>query len=528
MDGKSRVFEALSVGGERIERLGGNREIRALADADTVVTELAGRSLLPGFVDAHGHFPGSAITLLAADLNSPPMGEITGITELQDALRTQLQDRAAGAWLLGTGYDDTLLAEQRHPSRMELDSVSTDHPIYIMHVSGHMGVANSRALAIAGITADSEDPPGGVIVRRPGSREPLGLLEEAAHEPLAALVLDFSLLDGVKMAMAASDEYVSEGITTAQSGGVEAGLAQGLAALSRAGLIVPRLVLFGWYDELGEQWLSGEFDPAAVDSDRLSMAAVKIVADGSIQGYTGYLQLPYHRAFKGDPEYRGYPAMPAEELAREVARYHNADIQLAIHGNGDAAIDDILDAFGQAQAESPQADPRLILIHAQMAREDQLLRMKELGVTPSFFSAHTYYWGDRHRDIFMGPQRAARMSPTRSAQDIGLRYSVHLDTPVTPMQPLQLLWSTVNRVSTSGAVIGPQQRISPMMALRAMTIDAAWQVFQEDRIGSLEPGKLADLVILSGDPLSEQEDIRRLKVLETVIGGVSVYRRTPE
>ena len=528
MDAENRVFEALSVRGERIERLGGNREIRALADADTVVTELAGRSLLPGFVDAHGHFPGSAIILLGADLNSPPMGEITGIAELQDALRTRLQGRAAGAWLLGIGYDDTLLAEQRHPSRTELDAVSIDHPIYIMHVSGHMGVANSRALVMAGITADSEDPPGGVIVRQPGSREPLGLLEEAAHEPLAALVLDFSLLDGVKMAMAASDEYVSEGITTAQSGGVEAGLAQGLAALSRAGLIVPRLVLFGWYDQLGEQWLSGEFDPAAMASDRLSMAAVKIVADGSIQGFTGYLQQPYHRAFKGDPEYRGYPAMPAEELAREVARFHRADIQLAIHGNGDAAIDDILDAFAQAQAESPQADPRLILIHAQMAREDQLLRMKELGVTPSFFSAHTYYWGDRHRDIFMGPRRAARMSPTRSAQDIGLRYSVHLDTPVTPMQPLQLLWSTVNRVTTSGAVIGPEQRVSPTMALRAMTIDAAWQVFQEDRIGSLEPGKLADLVILSGDPLSEQEDIRQLKVLETVIGGVSVYQRTPE
>ena len=172
------------------------------------------------------------------------------------------------------------------------------------------------------------------------------------------------------------------------------------------------------------------------------------------------------------------------------------------------------------------ADPRLILIHAQMAREDQLARMKELGVTPSFFSAHTYYWGDRHRDIFMGPERAARMSPTRSAQAIGLRYSVHLDTPVVPMQPLQLLWSTVNRLSTSGQVIGPDQRVAPMQALRAMTIDAAWQVFQEDRIGSLEAGKLADLVILSGDPLVDPERVRQLEVVETLIGGVSVYRNT--
>ena len=157
-----------------------------------------------------------------------------------------------------------------------------------------------------------------------------------------------------------------------------------------------------------------------------------------------------------------------------------------------------------------------------MAREDQLLRMKELGVTPSFFSAHTYYWGDRHRDIFMGPARAARMSPTKSAENIGLRYSVHLDTPVVPMQPLQMVWSTAKRISTSGAEIGPEQRVSVMSALRATTIDAAWQVFQEDRIGSLEEGKLADIVILNGDPLTA-EDVRQLEVVETLIGGRSVY-----
>ena len=165
-----------------------------------------------------------------------------------------------------------------------------------------------------------------------------------------------------------------------------------------------------------------------------------------------------------------------------------------------------------------------MLIHAQMARDDQLSRMKALGVTPSFFSAHTWYWGDRHRDIFMGPERAARMSPAKSAETIGLRYSVHLDTPVVPMEPMQLLWSTVNRISTGGAVIGEAQRVSPMSALRAMTIDAAWQVFQEGRFGSLEPGKLADMLILDGDPLTAP-DVRDLRVDETIVGGVSVYRR---
>jgi predicted amidohydrolase YtcJ len=301
-------------------------------------------------------------------------------------------------------------------------------------------------------------------------------------------------------------------------------MAEGLASLSRFGLIAPRLVLFPFHDMLGAEWLAGDFDPASVQGPKVILGPVKIVADGSIQGYTGYLSEPYHVPFEGDADYRGYPAVPREKLFDIVSQYHGAGMQLAIHGNGDASIDDILDAFEAALAETPAADPRLVVIHAQMARQDQLQRMKALGATPSFFSAHTFYWGDRHRDIFMGPERAANMSPTRWAQDIGLRYSVHLDTPVVPMQPMQLLWSTVNRVSTGGEVIGSAQRVSPMAALRAMTIDAAWQIFQEQRLGSLERGKLADLVILDGDPLTA-EDVRDLRVVETIVGGVSVYKR---
>ncbi len=525
LDGDNRIFAAISIRNNTIERLGSSADIKALVSEDTIVTDLAGQTLLPGFVDAHGHFPGSGMTVVAADLNSPPIGGITSIAQLQEALREKLVGKSAGDWVVGVGYDDTLLAEKRHPSKEDLDAVSTEHPVYIIHVSGHMGVANSAGLAVAGIDDNSEDPVGGVIVRKPGSREPAGLLEESAHMPLAVLVMDFSMLDSIKMIRAASSEYAAMGVTTAQSGGADPGLASALSRMSGLNLIAPRLVIFGSYHITGDQWLSGEFDPTRISSEKVAVPAVKIVADGSIQGYTGYLSRPYHVPFKGDTSYRGYAAVPREDLFREVARFHAAGIQMAIHGNGDASIDDILDAFEAAQGENPVADPRLILIHAQMARDDQLVRMQQLGITPSFFSAHTYYWGDRHRDIFMGPERAARMSPTKSAEDIGLRYSVHLDTPVVPMQPLQLLWSTVNRISTSGEVIGPQQRVSPMNALRAMTIDAAWQVFQEDRIGSLEPGKLADLVILSGDPLNDVENIRELEVVETIVAGATVYQR---
>lgn len=522
MDAQSRVFEAISLRGEHIEQLGSNAEIEALIDGNTLVTDLGGNTLMPGFVDAHGHFPGSGLYSLFADLNSPPIGTVTTMAELQDRLRAELPGKGGDDWVAGWSYDDTLIAEKRHPTRHDLDQVSSDLPVYITHVSGHMGVANTRGLELLGISADTEDPVGGVIVRESGTLVPAGLLEETAHMNSVQSVMDFSALDGIRMMLAADDEYVAMGVTTAQSGGVDASMGPALASMANYGLVKSRLVLFPFYHMLGQDLLSGEFDPASIESDKTLVGPVKIVADGSIQGYTGYLSHPYHVPFQGDVEYRGYPTIPREELVKIVSEFHGAGLQLAIHGNGDASIDDIIYAFELAQAENPVADPRLILIHSQMARDDQLLRMQELGITPSFFSAHTYYWGDRHRDIFMGPERAARMSPTRSAQDIGLRYSVHLDTPVVPMQPLQMVWSTAKRESTSGALIGPEQRVSVMSALRATTIDAAWQVFQEDKIGSLEPGKLADIVILAGDPL-RAEDMRQIQVVETLIGGVTVY-----
>jgi predicted amidohydrolase YtcJ len=525
MDAGDGIYEAVSMRGERIDQLGTTAEIAALAEDDTIVTDLEGKTLMPGIVDAHGHFPGSGLSVVSADLSSPPVGRIQTLAELQDALRARLPGHDDENWLSGFGYDDTLLAEKRHPTRDDLDAVSTEVPIYITHVSGHMGVANSRALELAGITADSEDPEGGVIARRAGSREPEGRLEETAHMPMAERTLgNITPLKAVNMLRYASAEYAAMGVTTAQSGGVDYAMADGMATLSKLNLVAPRLVMFPFFDKLGAEWLSGDFDPASMTSAKVIIGPVKIVADGSIQGYTGYLGEPYHVPYQGDENYRGYPAVPRERLFEAVEAFHGAGIQLAIHGNGDASIDDILDAFEAAQAAHPVDDPRLVLIHAQMAREDQLVRMQQLGVTPSFFSAHTYYWGDRHWEIFMGPERAARMSPTASSERIGLRYTVHLDTPVVPMQPMQMLWSTVNRISTGGRVIGEEQRITPMQALRAMTIDAAWQVFQEDNFGSLEPGKYADIVILDGDPLTEP-DVRDLSVVETIVGGVNVYRR---
>lgn len=526
MDADNRVLQALSTRGELIEAVGSTEEIMALVGDDTEVIDLRGRTLLPGFIDAHGHFPGSGMRVIAADLNSPPIGVLNTMAEVLAALKKQAAKTSSGKWVTGFGYDDTLLAEKRHPTRAELDEVSTEHPVVAMHVSGHMLVANSVALELVDIDASTPDPEGGVIGRRPGSTEPNGLLEETARLSMMPLMQDdIGFTDFYRLVKAAVNEYSAIGVTTAQSGGTSKELTTGLSFFSKVGVIPQRLVLFPFETEFGESLFNGDYDPADYNSDKVVMGAVKIVADGSIQGYTGYLSMPYHTPYHGDASFRGYPAVLREPLFEQVEALHKAGYQIAIHGNGDESIEDILDAFEAAQQAHPVQDPRMILIHSQMAREDQVARMKGLGVTPSFFTAHTYYWGDRHRDIFMGPERAAVMSPSKWAQEYGVRFSSHLDTPVTPMLPLQAVWSQVHRLTYGGDVLGPQQRISVMDALRAVTIDAAWQVFQEDNRGSLEPGKYADLVVLSGNPQDDPMAMRELQVERTVVGGATIYRR---
>lgn len=524
MDADNRIVEALSVRGDKIEALGSTEDIMKLVTDETVVTNLRGRTLMPGFIDAHGHFPGSSLAVINADLNSPPIGTLKNMADVIAALKVQAEKTPQGEWVIGMGYDDTLLAENRHPTREELDEVSSEHPVIAMHISGHMTVANSLALAAEGIDASTEDPEGGVIVRKKGSQEPTGLLQEAAQWPVVNHLYDLGLMDSYRTIKLAANEYAAIGVTTAQSGGVSAELVKGVSLFIKLGIIPMRVVLFPMEMEFGDNLLNGEYKPEDYASERLTMGPVKIIADGSIQGYTGYLSQPYHVPYHGDAEYEGYPTVLRIPLFEKVEALHKAGYQLAIHGNGDQSIEDILDAFEAAQEKHPVEDPRLILIHSQMAREDQIIRMKALGITPSFFSAHTWYWGDRHRDIFMGPERAAVMSPAKWAEDNDLRYSSHLDTPVTPMLPLQAVWSTVHRITYGGDVLGPEQRVGVMEALRAVTIDAAWQVFEEDNRGSLEPGKFADMIILSGSPLDNPMAMRDLVVETTMVGGATIYR----
>jgi predicted amidohydrolase YtcJ len=522
MDASDRIVEALGVEGDRIGAVGSQDEVLAWAGSRANVVDLAGRALLPGFIDAHGHFPGAGIPAIYEDLNSPPIGDVRTIDDVVLRLAARAERTDEGEWIVGWSYDDTLLAEGRHPNRSDLDRASTRHPIVAWHISGHLCTANSLALERLGIDAARADPEGGRI-RRDAHGEPDGVLEENAVELVNAALPAPSLRQSLAILREATRRYLSAGVTTAQNGYAEAAHMQALLWASRLGLLPLRVVLWP-RAEVAERIIAGEldFDPPA--DGRVRLGAVKLIADGSIQGYTGYLSQPYHVPPGDDSNYRGYPRIGREELVRQVGRFHRAGWQVAVHGNGDAAIDDALDAFDSAQREQSRADARHVVIHAQMARDDQLDRMQALGVIPSFFVLHTFYWGDRHRDIFLGPERAARISPTRSAAERGLRFTLHADSPVVPMEPLRIVWAAVNRRTTSGRELGPEQRISALRALRAVTADAAWQHFQEDALGSLEPGKLADLVLLSRSPLEDPARIDEIRVLETIVAGTSVWR----
>ncbi|WNS43953.1 amidohydrolase [Paenibacillus sp. MMS20-IR301] len=515
-DQEGTTAEAIAVRGERIAAVGSTAELLELAGPETAVIDLQGKTVLPGFYEAHGHFPLSGILeVQSAALWSPPRGTITSIAGLLAALKEKAAAIPAGGWVTGFGYDPSKLAEKRHPSRYELDQAFPEHPVWLSHNSAHMGVANSRALAIAGITQDSPAPAIGVIQRDPDG-EPTGLIQEngalieAYIPPLSAE----QHAEGIRLANA---EYLSQGITTAI---IAVGIdPEPLVAARSRGLLELRLINIPLFHP-EQAPLKDAYDYGSVKSQ-----GAKLFQDGSIQGYTGWLTNPYHTPFsEDDPLYRGFPMLEREELAEAVLAAHSAGRQVVIHANGDAAIDDVLYAIGEAQRQLPRPDARHRIEHAQSVREDQLDRIKELGITPSFFNDHVYYFGDNHRDIYLGEDRARRISPLRSAVDRGIRFSLHNDTPITPPSPLHLVSVAVNRLTSSGRELGPEYRITPYQALRAVTIDAAWQAFEEQDKGSIEPGKLADLVVLADNPLTADPlELHKIPVLRTIIGGRQVY-----
>lgn len=517
MDPHDAVASAVALDGERILAVGDRDGLEAFVGPDTECRDMEGKTILPGFYDAHGHILLTASMRDWEDLNAPPIGDCRTLDDCLARLRERVAKTPPGEWVFAYGFDDTLMREKRFPTRRELDAVSPDHPLLVQHISIHLAALNSAGFAALGIDRDTPDPEGGVIRHEPdGSLH--GVVEERAFFDLVTPRLPVPSRERQIAAIAKTSRevYAARGITTALDAGVlDYESAEALRETSERGLLAVRAHINPYY-YLDAERLRFE--------GRITTGGVKIMSDGSIQGFTAFLSRPYHTPFKGDPDFRGYPAYPREELFAIIEAAHRKG-QFVIHTNGDGAIDDALDALEAAQAKCPRPGCRHILVHAQTIREDQLDRLKAAGFTPTFFVPHIYYWGDRHRDIFLGPERAARMNPIRSALDRGLVATSHCDTPITPVKPFLSIWACVNRLTSSGKVLGPDQRISVREALRAHTIHPAWQNFEDADKGSLEAGKLADLIVVDVNPLDcAPEKLRDIRVLETMVGGETVFK----
>jgi predicted amidohydrolase YtcJ len=530
-DGAPRV-EALAVRDGKIVAVGALAQVEKLVGPKTQTVDLQGRTLIPGFVDSHGHVYGIGLQASSANLLPPPDGDGRDIAALQRALAawsaTAQSPLKKHGWIVGFGYDDSQLKEKRHPNRSDLDRVSTDKPVLVIHQSGHLGAANSKALQLAGITARTADPKGGVFRRRAGSREPDGVMEELAFfSVLEKLLGRFDPETNQALVRAGADLVTRYGFTTAQEGRLTGKpVLDAFVAVAQASALPVDVVAYPDIvtarSLIAAPWLGRQY------AGRFRIGGGKLTIDGSPQGKTAWLTRPYFVPPPGQRRsYVGYPAATREQVIDAVTYAFAQKFQLLTHANGDAASDLLMEIVRDLAKMYPDyRETRPVLVHGQVLREDQVDDLKELGIFPSLFPMHTFYWGDYYRSSVLGPERAQVISPTGWVRERDMTFGTHHDAPVALPDAMRVLSATVTRRTRSGYVLGPAQRVDVMTALKAMTIWPAWQHFEEATKGSLEVGKQADLVILSADPTAvDPLQIEKIQVLETIKAGRSIYRR---
>lgn len=554
LDATETVAQSMFVDNSRIIAVGSEQQVFRSAEyflsgANWIkrwlgyrVYDLHGKTVVPGFVDAHSHFPANGLSHTGLDLSSPPIGQIANTRQLLDAVSSAARTQSPDRWIVGFNYDDAALEEGEHPSRWQLDKAAPEHAVYLWHRSGHMGIANTRALRELGYglrldsAASTKVSGGHVGTDSEGALN--GLLQEQAAPGMRRLIQELPWWKLPVILFSARDEYLRAGVTTVQNGYADLTTMRFLRWAQRLRIIKQRVVVWVSHDKWRNpiaasssvaypdqpqiQTLPDALDWNLSDSDVFAISAIKLIADGSPQGRTAWLSEPYLPDESLGKGYMGLPTPDRAGFQELIIRYHGAGFPLAIHGNGDAAIDAIINALERAQLQHPEIASRHVLVHGQTIRSDQLDALADLQVAISFFPSHTYYWGDWYRTKVLGESRAARISPLASADKAGVRYSIHSDAPVTPMLPMQMLWSASNRLTSTGIVLGEDQIVSRQRALRALTIDAAWQSGLETSRGSLEPGKLADFLVLSDNPLVA-EDPRDIQVQRVFIGGLEQH-----
>ncbi len=517
--------QALAVKDGRILAVGSAAEVMKTKGAATKTIDLGGKTLLPGFLDGHSHFINAVRMAKWANLSAPPVGTVKNIPDLIAVLletKEKLQLKP-GEWLVGYGYDGTTLEEGRDATRADLDPHFPDNPVVAMHVSLHGALLNTAAFKAAGIDLHAPAPEGGITARIPGTDEAAGLVMEHSFLPVYMGMPTAGEAEQLAAFADAQTTYASNGYTTVQDAPMEPATRPLYHKAAEQGRLFLDVVGFVNWLEFPELVKTNAEPFKGPYEKRFRVGGVKIVSDGSPQGKTAFWSKPLLTPGPGgEKDWRGEPNITPEDLNALVKLAYDNGIVVWTHCNGDAAIDMMLDAH---EAAGAPAGTRTTIIHSQFVRPDQLDKYVTYGFIVSFFTNHAFFWGDVHVEN-LGKERAYFLSPARSAIERGIRFSNHSDFAVTPLNPMFILWTSVSRTSRSGQVIGPDQRITPHEGLRALTIDTAHQYGEEKEKGSLEPGKLADLVVLDKNPMTVPvNEIKDIRVVETFKEGTPVFRR---
>ena len=517
MDARDTVVDAVAIRGGRILRTGMRSDILGLKGRRTRVVDLGDYTVLPGFVDPHMHsnFAGLRPWLDVGPFSTPTM----------DDARTKIRNAAAmagqGVWVQAKMLDPSIMPG-RPLSREDLDQLSPNVPVFILESNGHNAYANSRAIELAGLTKDTPDPPQGRFERGPDGSLTGRLEEPPAFQPFIQVMTSPSASELVEYLRADLNDAAAKGCTALHDCGVGGLFAEADISLIEAALQdTPPVRYAGMLVSTHyEKWKQMGLRPG-LHSPNLSFSGIKAWSDGSNQGLTGYQRKPYLNSSN-----RGALNYSPEEIEALVRTLHADGWPIGIHANGDAAIDVVLDAFERGTGGEGGHKYRHRIEHCSILHDDQIRRMKALGISPSFLIGHVHYWGRAFRDRLLGPERANRLDPCRSALAGGLRISLHSDYNVTPIDPLRCIENAVLRdMNEGGGILNPAECISPLEAIRAVTIDAAWQCHLDDTCGSLEVGKSADLVVLERDPTTVSPDtLRSIRVHSTWLGGQEVTR----
>ncbi len=521
VDAEDSVAEAIAVKGDKIAKVGTTEKVKDFVGKRTKVMDLNGKTVLPGFIEPHNHFQWVGYALQQLNVRTPPCKTIDDVLNV-------VKDRAKvtprGHWISGRGIELAALKEHRWPTRAELDAAAPDNPLVLEYVSSYACVANSKALEMAGITKDTPNPAAGVIEKDPVTNEPTGLLQNASATELVCGLIPPPTLEELKdWLVQAGREFEKVGITSVHdlTWTERPETFRAYQEVVEENRLKIRIYLFSSVNRMRHMGVHTGFG-----NERFRLGGVKIRLDGSIQVFTSAFYEPYLTK-----DTKGVLSYTPGELSDMVLEAHNLGYQVAIHAQGDYAITVAIDALEFAMWRYPRPNPRHRIEHTQCVTHEDLRRMKRLGLIASMYPYHPWYWGDRHVDTFIGMERASRIDPMKEAMDMGIVTVAHSDAPVAmpglpnfPADPLWGMWCAVNRTTKSGVVLGPELRLSPMNAIRAYTINAAYASFEEKIKGSIEPGKLADFVVLSDSPLTvDPMDIGKIKVEKTIIGGEVVY-----